>query len=262
MKKIIYGITLFWLMFIGTINVYASGSITVDKTNLSIVEGQTASFNIIVDNAIARAYIKSSNTSVLTIDTESYRQPGTLKENGSWISKGAAEGEIITHTVPVIAVGKAGDTAKITVEVYDATTYDETTLATNDNKIIKEINVTIIENKVNSYVVTYDANGGENAPINQIKIEGVVLVLQTSKPIRKGYEFTGWNTKADGSGTKYASGENYTSNANLTLYAQWKKIGNVTTNPNTGDTIIFMVLLVTLGALIYSYWYMKKVQEN
>ena len=31
---------------------------------------------------------------------------------------------------------------------------------------------------------------------------------------------------------------------------------------NTGDTMIYVVLLLTLGALIYSYWYMKKSQEN
>ena len=45
---------------------------------------------------------------------------------------------------------------------------------------------------------------------------------------KKGYTFTGWNTKADGSGTTYKNKEsikNLTSvdGKTVTLYAQWKK---------------------------------------
>ena len=37
-----------------------------------------------------------------------------------------------------------------------------------------------------------------------------------------GYTFTGWNTKADGTGTSYSAGANYSTNANATLYAEWR----------------------------------------
>lgn len=72
-----------------------------------------------------------------------------------------------------------------------------------------------------SYAVTYDANGGSGAPSSQTKWYGDTLKLSTTVPTRTLYSFTGWNTEADGSGTAYASGANYTSNAALTLYAQW-----------------------------------------
>lgn len=72
-----------------------------------------------------------------------------------------------------------------------------------------------------SYPVTYDANGGTGAPQDQTKWYGDTLTLSTTVPTRALYSFTGWNTKADGSGTTYASGANYTSNVALTLYAQW-----------------------------------------
>ena len=42
-------------------------------------------------------------------------------------------------------------------------------------------------------------------------------------PNRTGYIFTGWNTKADGSGTSYAAGERFTVKNSVALYAQWKK---------------------------------------
>ncbi|MDD3862033.1 MAG: FISUMP domain-containing protein, partial [Candidatus Gracilibacteria bacterium] len=39
--------------------------------------------------------------------------------------------------------------------------------------------------------------------------------------IKTGYTFDGWNTAANGSGTDYAEGENYTANVGVTLYAKW-----------------------------------------
>ncbi|GAA6292731.1 hypothetical protein F220043C3_11650 [Enterocloster asparagiformis] len=43
-----------------------------------------------------------------------------------------------------------------------------------------------------------------------------------------GYEFTGWNTAADGSGTSYAAGSRIKMDSTITLYAQWKEKNSVT----------------------------------
>ncbi len=72
-----------------------------------------------------------------------------------------------------------------------------------------------------TYVIKYDANGGSGAPAQQTKTYGSTLTLSSTKPSRTGYTFKNWNTKADGSGTSYASGASYTENVALTLYAQW-----------------------------------------
>ena len=55
-----------------------------------------------------------------------------------------------------------------------------------------------------------------------------------------GYTFNGWNTAANGTGTSYAVGAVYNTNANLTLYAQWKPITyTVTYNGNApGDRVV------------------------
>lgn len=74
---------------------------------------------------------------------------------------------------------------------------------------------------IKTYTVTYSANGGTGAPASQTKTHGTNLTLASGRPTRTGYTFTKWNTKADGSGTNYASGGTYTGNAALILYAQW-----------------------------------------
>lgn len=76
------------------------------------------------------------------------------------------------------------------------------------------------------HTVAYNANGGTGAPASQTKTYLVQLNLSTTKPIRTGYTFASWNTAADGSGTKWNPGDNYTPDYNggtVTLYAQWTK---------------------------------------
>ncbi len=86
------------------------------------------------------------------------------------------------------------------------------------------------------YTITYDANGGSGAPASQIKGVNESITLSTTKPTRTYYNFSRWNTKADGSGKSYDTGDTYSTNANLTLYAQWYGIPvTVTLNANGGN---------------------------
>ena len=90
--------------------------------------------------------------------------------------------------------------------------------------------------KANTYTVSYNANGGSGAPSSQTKTYGKSLTLSSTKPTRTGYSFVSWNTKADGSGTSYASGASYTANAAVTLYAVWKiNTYTVSYNANGGS---------------------------
>ena len=74
-----------------------------------------------------------------------------------------------------------------------------------------------------SYTIVYDANGGEGAPEQQTKEYSVDHTLSDVEPIRKGFRFKGWSTKADGA-VAYAPGATYSENAALTLYAVWEAI--------------------------------------
>lgn len=74
-----------------------------------------------------------------------------------------------------------------------------------------------------SYSVTYNANGGSGAPSTGTKWYGQTdFKISTTVPTRTNYKFLRWNTKADGTGTNYASGASYTGNAALALYAVWE----------------------------------------
>lgn len=50
---------------------------------------------------------------------------------------------------------------------------------------------------------------------------------------RTGYKFTGWNTKADGTGTPY-TGSKISTSTNMTLYAQWERTYTVTASGENG----------------------------
>lgn len=78
-----------------------------------------------------------------------------------------------------------------------------------------------------SYTVTFNANGGENAPAAQTKWHNETLILSGQKPTRTDYVFMGWSkTKREPSSGNYAidyaAGASSTENANTTLYAVWK----------------------------------------
>lgn len=105
---------------------------------------------------------------------------------------------------------------------------------------------------INTYSVTYNANGGNasSVPSSQTKTYGQNLTLSSTKPTRSNasagsytvtynanggsvspasasaarttsYTFSTWNTASGGGGTSYAAGAIYTTNAAVTLYAQW-----------------------------------------
>ncbi|MDE6351442.1 MAG: InlB B-repeat-containing protein [Treponemataceae bacterium] len=67
--------------------------------------------------------------------------------------------------------------------------------------------------------VTFDPNGGDGGSFTQECKWGQPQPLPKSN--RHGYDFAGWNTKQDGTGTAYADSGSFTQD-NTTLYAQWK----------------------------------------
>lgn len=76
--------------------------------------------------------------------------------------------------------------------------------------------------------VTYIDNGSTGGTVpssfnvslgSQVTVSG-----NTGHLVKSGYNFTGWNTEANGSGTAYAAGETFNLTVNLALYAQWAPV--------------------------------------
>lgn len=74
---------------------------------------------------------------------------------------------------------------------------------------------------VQSYTITYDANGGTGAPATQTKVHGTAITISSTKPTRSGYAFAGWGESTSAATASYESGATYSANASITLYAIW-----------------------------------------
>ena len=124
----------------------------------------------------------------------------------------------------------------------------------------------------------YDPNGatGTVAAKYGYNLTTTTTIADSSSLSRDGYGFTGWNTKADGTGTTYNPGASYTfGTSSLMLYAQWQKLSSVTvtiTTPGyqgvtitqngttataiTMDTEGTLTLMLPTGASSYQ-WYVN-----
>jgi len=83
--------------------------------------------------------------------------------------------------------------------------------------------------------VDFDANGGEGTMPTWTGKPNTSFDLPKNTFTREGYSFTGWNTKADGTGTSYADGETVNFSADTTLYAQWTVDPVITFVANDGE---------------------------
>lgn len=88
-----------------------------------------------------------------------------------------------------------------------------------------------------TYTIIFNGNGNTSGTMaNETMSYGTAKALSNNAFVKTGHVFTGWNTKADGSGTAYEDGasvENLSEDngSTITLYAQW---GESTELPNTG----------------------------
>ena len=72
------------------------------------------------------------------------------------------------------------------------------------------------------YSVKFNANGGSSAPGTQYVLEGATLKLSSTKPVRKGYTFSGWSSSSAAKSVTHKPGTSYTFKSSTTLYAVWK----------------------------------------
>ena len=90
--------------------------------------------------------------------------------------------------------------------------------------------------KVNTYTITYDANGGNDSPRKHSYTYDPTstIRLSTSIPKRIGYKFLGWSKDKYAVVPSYNPGDSVRRNVteNTTLYAVWKRNGQLSINEN------------------------------
>ena len=86
-------------------------------------------------------------------------------------------------------------------------------------------------------VITFDKNDGSGTTVTQTVPYGESATLNANSFTRRGYTFSGWNTKTDGSGTAYGDWASISPSSNMTLYAQWAMAADYTVLLPDGDNI-------------------------
>lgn len=90
--------------------------------------------------------------------------------------------------------------------------------------------ITLYARWLTVYTVTFNVNDGSGTvPVAQTVTEGSSIILPSgSRLTRSGFAFGGWNTDSSGTGTNYNDGSSYTPTGNVTLFAKWNEIRNIT----------------------------------
>ena len=182
--------------------------------SLSVPGGISDSYNYYIpgnSSRILMATVGNQNNDILEYTYQWYKD-GVLLENEN--------GATLT------LLGNVSDAGNYKV-VVTATLKDGTGIVVTENTASgeKEMKVKILHA---ANELKYDANGGEGGPSANYT-GGTTATVSFDKPNREHYVFTGWNTKADGTGDTYAAGAAYTFENDggnggcvTTLYAQWK----------------------------------------
>ena len=124
--------------------------------------------------------------------------------------------ETLVIEIKVKPSGEGCATAKIPTNEGDAT-------VTLDNKEIDKATPPTVGGYSVEYVIDDGASWpNNNAPAMSYYPQDADVAVTDSVPTQDGYEFIGWNTKEDGTGTTYKANGTLTITGNTTLYAQWK----------------------------------------
>lgn len=117
--------------------------------------------------------------------------------------------------------------------------------------LTKSVVVLYAQWKPITYKVRFDGNGATSGMMSDLTATyDEKKTLPANRYVKSGETFTGWNTKADGSGAMYrnraeATNLASTRDAVVVLYAQWEDA--MTTMPETGGTVNDHRMLKTIG---------------
>lgn len=147
-----------------------------------------------------------------------------------------AQGELSSGTeLDVISKGYIDGTIKISTKIFNESIPYVYSLSgqpishTHELSLIGRSKEDPAQNtaklKLATYTVTYDGNGagfGETTDNTAYALNEVATV-KANGYTRNGYTFTGWNTKANGNGDSYKTGDKIEMTVSVTLYAQWSE---------------------------------------
>jgi outer membrane protein OmpA-like peptidoglycan-associated protein len=184
-------------------------------------------------------YVGASTIYLGLTQTITYPQPSDVTaSSSSTVNLGAstnATGATLVYTSnsasSICTVNSSGMVTVVGVGVCSVTVssdaYGDYTAATSITRsfTISAVPASSVTTAKPGSLLTFMPNGADNFAYPQSPLLGETVPLWKNMLVRVGYLFTGWNTKADGTGTSYADQALFKfSEAFMTLFAQWKLI--------------------------------------
>ncbi len=180
-------------------------SVSIDAPDV-MVKGQ--SYQIVITCTFDRNYADNDADCLYVHENTSCTTPYGFYEYYRGNADFADNGNVYTISFSMDVPSDTADTeAEIIVTYYGA--------------VVDGLSKTVTLTAPNDCVVSFEANGGSGTMEPQSVQYGVATQLNANAFTRAGYEFTGWNTKADGTGTPYDDRQSVTLTESVTLYAQW-----------------------------------------
>lgn len=202
---------------------YYNGSTWVDK-----VGAGSSGHEVTVDqNGVTRAATPAVGSVEATVSGIDMLKVVAPTDGGGSVSGGTVYGDtyVSGSVITLTAIADDGYKFDSWSDISDGsgTTVSISnpyTVTLTDNLIIAPIfNV-----MASGYMVTYAGNGNTGG-VPHASVEyaaGTNATINNNNTLTKsGYNFNGWNTRENGSGTNYYYGDTYSEQNNLTLYAQW-----------------------------------------
>lgn len=213
-----------------------SGNVNDDVNISYIAEQGTAATAPAINNGVIRVY---QNGGLFTISANN-------KVTISQVVLGSAMKTSVVYSIDNGTNSFAESitaNGKLTISNLSATKIKFTCKGTDKNSrlYVNYISVTYeTGGSTPTYTVTYDANGstGGTVPptVEYDKGATVTVASNTGGLVKTGFDFAGWNTLENGSGTTYQGGNTFTINANTTLYALWTAQSNKLSTPTNLKT--------------------------
>lgn len=225
-------------------------TITTSKTVCSVTATQPGNTEFASATPVTRLFYFSNQRIIFpTISNQTFIANGRLSASAEATQSGLAVS--FTSLTPSVCSISSGDIVMLTTgsctiraEQAGGSTGSPTVTYMAAFPVLRTFQITSGQ----TYSVTYDANtGAGSAPSN---VTGQTThTIQTGSLTKTGFDFSGWNTATDGSGTNYATGSAITLTSNLTLYAKW--VATITFDPQGGSaaspqTYVFGQAAITL----------------
>jgi len=130
-----------------------------------------------------------------------------------------------TDYFQVGATNTWGEAANHVPSGYVAVSSTTTSYRFNDWNTREQVTTFIVKdpNEGRVYTIIFDGNGADvqaSPAVMTVTYPATNIQQLPTQPSRTGYTFNGWNTSANGSGTKFNA--NNTVSGNMTVYAQWE----------------------------------------